>query len=215
MRQETQHPQDERLEAYSDGSLPGNERAVIGSHVRKCIRCQGEVDDWRALFTSLAALPLLSPSPGFANRVMAHVSVQQAWHARTAAALARFVPRTTGGLFVAVAMLAIPALAAGTLMVWLLSRSYLTGYRLWVFATDQFAAGTNQVASGAVSRLLQTDIAVWLATTMTALLGSTGLRAMTWVAGGLSFAIVASIWVLYRNLFRTPNRGSTYVSFTF
>jgi hypothetical protein len=100
-------------------------------------------------------------------------------------------------------------------MVWLLSRSYLTGYRLWVFATDQFAAGTNQVASGAVSRLLQTDIAVWLATTMTALLGSTGLRAMTWVAGGLSFAIVASIWVLYRNLFRTPNRGSTYVSFTF
>jgi hypothetical protein len=141
--------------------------------------------------------------------------VQQAWQYRTAAALARFVPRTTGGLFVAVAMLAIPALAAGTLMVWLLSRSYLTGYRLWVFATDQFAAGTNQVASGAVSRLLETDIAVWLATTMTALLGSTGLRAMTFVAGGLSFAIVASIWVLYRNLFRTPNRGSTYVSFTF
>jgi hypothetical protein len=183
--------------------------------VSRCIRCQSEVEDWRSLFVALSALPALAPSPGFASRVMAHVSVGQAWHARTAAALGRFVPRTTGGWMVAVAMLAVPALAAGTLLVWLLSRSYLTGYRLWVFATDQFAAGTNQVASGALERIMQTDVAVWLATTMTSFAESSGMRGMSYVAAGTGVVIIVSIWVLYRNLFRTPDRGSTHVSFTF
>jgi hypothetical protein len=209
------HPKDGRLEAYSDGTLAGDALAGVESHVRQCIRCQSEVEDWRSLFAALSALPALAPSPGFAGRVMAHVNVGQAWHARTAAALGRFVPRSTGGWMVAVAMLSIPALAAGTLLVWLLSRSYLTGYRLWVFATDQFAAGTNQVASGALSRLMQTDVAVWLATSMTSFAESVGLRGVSVVAAGVACVIVVSIWVLYRNLFRTPDRGSTYVSFMF
>lgn len=215
MRQETLHPNDERLEAFSDGSLAGNERAAIASHVGGCARCRSEVEDWQSLFSTLASLPSLAPSPGFASRVMARVAVRQAWHARTAGWVGRFVPRTTGGWVVAVALLAIPALAIGTLAVWLLSRSYLTGYRLWVFATDQFAAGTNQVASGALSRIMQTDIAVWTVQTITSFLESAGLRGMGIVAASLAAVIMVSIWVLYRNLFRTPNRGSTYVSFTF
>jgi len=158
---------------------------------------------------------VLAPTPGFANRVMARVAVRQAWYARSAGWVSRFVPKTTGGWVVAVALLAVPVLAVGTLAVWLLSRSYLTGYRLWVFATDQFAAGTNQVASGALSRIMQTDVAVWLVTSTTAFLESAGLRGMGIVAASLAAVIMVSIWVLYRNLFRTRNRGSTYVSFTF
>jgi anti-sigma factor RsiW len=215
VRQDTLHPKDERLEAFSDGSLAGTELATIESHVRHCARCQAEVEDWRSLFAALSSLPALAPSRDFANRVMAHVAVRKAWYARTATAISRFVPRTTGGWVVAVAMLGVPVLAVGTLMVWLLSRSYLTGYRLWVFATDQFAAGTNQVASGALSRLMQTDVAVWIATNLTSYAESAGLRGMGVVAAGLACVIVVSIWVLYRYLFRTPNRGSTYVSFTF
>lgn len=215
MRLDALHPKDERLEAYSDGSLAGEERASVESHVRQCSRCRVEVEDWHSLFSALAALPVLAPAPGFANRVMAHVSVRAAWQARTAGWLGRCVPRTTGGWVVAVALLGIPAIVAGTFIAWLLSRSYLTGYRLWVFATDQFATGTNEVASSILSRLMSTDIAVWVVTSVTSFLESAGLRGMSALAGGLACLIVVSIWVLYRNLFRTPNRGSTYVSFTF
>jgi hypothetical protein len=62
---------------------------------------------------------------------------------------------------------------------------------------------------------MQTDIAVWLATSMTSFAESVGLRGVSVAAAGVAFVIVVSIWVLYRNLFRTPDRGSTYVSFTF
>jgi len=215
VKQDTMHPKDERLEAYSAGVMAGADQAAVESHVIQCARCRSEVEDWRSLFATLAGLPVLAPSAGFADRVMANVRIRHAWHARAGNWIGRFVPQTTGGWMVAVALLSIPVLAVGSMAFWLLSRSYLTGYRLWVFATDQFATGTNQVASDLLTRLMQTDVAVWVATSMTSFVETAGLRGMSVMAAGLAGVIMVSIWVLYRNLFRTPNRGSTYVSYTF
>ncbi len=223
--QETTHPTDERLEAFSDGSLPRSERADIESHVHACGRCRAEIADWKALFASLSALPSFSPAPGFADRVMAHVHVPEPatggardWFRRAEQSFGwfgRLLPHTTPGWALAVALLSMPVLAIGTLAFWLLSRSYLTAYRLWVFSTDLFATGANQVASGTANRLVHTDVAVWLIRSVTSFLGSAGMRGAGVLAASVAAVLLVSAWVLYRNLFRTPNRGSTYVSYTF
>jgi hypothetical protein len=213
--QQTTHPTDDRLEAYCEGSLAASERAAIESHVFRCGRCRGEVEDWRALFTSLASLPHLAPSAGFADRVMAHVRIPEPWHSRASGLLGRVVPRSAPSWAFAVAMLAIPVLALGTLAVWLLSRSYLTAYRLWVFATDQFAHGANQAASGALTKVMQTDVMVWLVNEAGSFMGSAGMRGVGVLAAGGAAVILLCLWVLYRNVIRTPTRGTTYVSFMF
>lgn len=215
--QQTTHPTDERLEAYCDGSLPAAEKHGIETHVFRCGRCRGEVEEWRALFGALASLPQHSPSPGFANRVMAQVRIPRPWHARAGEIFGRFIPHTAPGWAFALAVLGVPLLALGSLAFWLLSRSYLTGYRLWVFATDQFAHGANQAANGVFTRLMQTDVMVWLISTVGTFMDSAGVRGVSVVAVTASGAILASIWVLYRNLFRfrSTSRGSTHVSFTF
>ena len=38
------------------------------------------------------------------------------------------------------------------------SKSYVTAQGLWIFATDRFADGANQVASGAMSSVSQADL---------------------------------------------------------
>jgi hypothetical protein len=213
------HPTNERLEAFSDGSLANSEKSVVEDHLVQCGHCRGEVEEWRTMFSALAAMPLFAPAAGFADRVMSHVRIPEPWYSRASSAFGRtfgrFIPRTTPGWAMAVALLAVPVLAVGTLAFWLLSRSYLTGYRLWVFATDQFASGANQVASSAFSRVLSTDVSVWLVRTITSFMESSGLRGVGALAAASAAIIVVSIWVLYRYLFRNPNRGSSYVSYTF
>jgi len=213
--QEMTHLTDETLEAYCDGALDVGVQASVETHVFRCGRCRVELDEWRSLFTMLSALPRFAPSAEFADLVMASVRIPEPWRVRAAALVRRFVPGSTPGWAFAVALLAVPLLAIGTLAVWLLSRSYLTGYRLWVFATDQFAAGASNAASGAFSRIVQTDVTVWLVTNATAFLDSVGLRGAGAMAAASAGVILVSIWVLYRFLFRTSNRGTGHVLFMF
>lgn len=210
------HPTDQRLEAFCDGTLPRGERTGVESHLGVCSRCRGEVDEWRSLFISLASLPHLAPPPGFALSVMAHVAIPRPWHVRAGALAARFVPQSTPGWAFAVLMLAIPALAAGSLAFWLLSKSYLTAAGLWAFATDRFAMGANRVVSGVVSAAIETDVLVWLVQSIGTFLDAAGLRGLGAVAAGGAGLTLLSIWVLYRNLSRTTSsRGTAHVTFSF
>lgn len=210
------HPTDQRLEAFCDGSLTKGERAGIESHLTGCSRCRGEVEDWRTLFVALSGLPHLAPTPGFALRVMAHVTIPRPWHVRANALAARILPHTTPGWAFAVLLLAIPALAAGSLAFWLLSKSYLTAAGLWAFATDRFALGANRLVSGAFSAAIETDVMAWLVQSMGTFLDAAGLRGLGAVAVGGASLTLLSIWVLYRNLSRTtPSRGTGHVTFSF
>jgi anti-sigma factor RsiW len=213
--QEMTHLTDETLEAYCDGALDAGRQASVETHVFRCGRCRVELDEWRSLFSMLAALPRFAPSAEFADFVMAKVRIPEPWRVRAFALARRFVPKTTPAWAFTVALLAVPLLAIGTLAVWLFSRSYLTGYQLWVFATDQFAAGASSAASGAFSRVVQTDVTVWLVSTVTTFLDSVGLRGAGAMAAATGGVILVSIWVLYRFLFRTSNRGAGHVSFMF
>jgi hypothetical protein len=210
------HPTDQRLESFCDGTLPKGERAVVESHLAGCPRCRGEIEEWRSLFIGLAGLPHFAPAPGFALRVMAQVTITRPWHARAGALVARALPHSTPGWAFAVLLLAIPALAAGSLAIWLLSRSYLTASGLWAYATDRFAMGANRVVSGAFSAAIETDVMAWLVQSVGAFLGAAGLRGLGAVAAGGAGLTLLSIWVLYRNLSRTTStRGTTLVTFSF
>jgi len=55
------HPTDERLEAFSDGTLAKRDRTVVAAHIVQCGRCRSEVEDWRSMFTMLSAMPMFAP----------------------------------------------------------------------------------------------------------------------------------------------------------
>ena len=64
------HPTDDRFEAYVEGRLEDADQASLESHVVACSRCQGQLEEWRALFTALGTLPRLAPSADFGDAVI-------------------------------------------------------------------------------------------------------------------------------------------------
>jgi hypothetical protein len=208
------HLTGDRLEAYCDGSLAKDERVAADAHVAHCSQCRAEVEDWRAVYAALAALPRLGPRPGFADRIMARVRIPQPWHARVGAVLTRAVPRTTPGWAFAAAILSVPVLFVGGFAAWLLSKSYVTAHGLWMFATDRFAEGATQVASGAMSQVFESDVAAWLVTALTRLFDSAGARGVGAIAAASAMVVALSAWILYRYLFRSPVRSTTHATYS-
>lgn len=209
------HPTTDNLEAYAEGVIGPADRAVIESHLISCPHCENQVEELRSLIHSLFSLPRFAPAAGFVDRVMARVRIPQPWHARASAALARLLPHTTRGWALAAAMLALPIVAGATLVVWILSKSYVTTHGLWVFAADRILTGISSVVLSALTFLAQTDIAAWLASSFETLLANNGARGIGLLAGAAAILIIVSVWVLYANLFRNRDRESTYVMFSF
>ena len=209
------HPTGDHLEAYCGGTLVEDERAAVGSHVAQCSECQAEVEDWRAVFAALSALPVLAPRAGFAERVMARVRIPIPWHVRAGAMVARAMPSTTRGWALATAALSVPVIFIGGFLAWLLSKSYITAQGLWIYATDRFAEGANQVTTGAVSRAMESDVAAWLVTSVAGLLNSAGTRGVGVLMLASSALVVFCSWILYRYLFRSTVRRSTHGTYTF
>ncbi len=67
------HLNADRIQAFLDGSLGGEERVGVEEHATFCARCQAELEAWQLLFSELGELPELRPSEGFALRVLAGV----------------------------------------------------------------------------------------------------------------------------------------------
>jgi anti-sigma factor RsiW len=229
MIQNTNHPVAERLEAFAEGLLDAGDRVVIESHLLGCEACERAVEEWRALFATLSALPLLEPRTGFADRVMARVRVSPArtawsWQAAQAAlqlhaaqagsALSRLMPKTSFGWAVATTLRALPFVLGTALLAWLMSRSYITPASLWAFVSTQAVDGARGLGATAVSTAMQTELAAWIYANAAAFLEKAGVTGVGIVVGVASVAIMLSIWVLYRNLFRTPTRESQYASYS-
>jgi predicted anti-sigma-YlaC factor YlaD len=209
------HPAAESLEAYAEGVISPPDRAVVESHLLGCPRCDGVVDEWRSLFQALSTLPRFTPSAGFAERVLTLVRIPEPWHARAAASVARWLPRSTRGWALAAAFLALPIVTGGMFMTWLLSKSYVTTHGLWVFVTDRFATAIESLLTGILTFLMQTDVAAWAARSAGTILETGGARGFGALAGGIALLIVICAWVLYTNLLRTPDRDSNYVTYSF
>src|SRR4051812_48036711 len=60
-----------------DAWLAGALDPAVQAHLGGCPVCQERADTEREIVAMLAALPLLSPAPGFADRIMARVRVPE------------------------------------------------------------------------------------------------------------------------------------------
>jgi anti-sigma factor RsiW len=219
------HPEAEQLEAYAEGTLDGGDQAVVESHVVGCVDCQGAVEEWRALFAALEGLPQLAPSAGFPERVMARVQVAsraRLWRAQALAqvraattGLGRWMPQTTRGWAFATAMLGLPAILGSALVAWLLSRDYVSAQALWIAGRNAVDQGAQRLGESVVQSLLQTDVVAWLVANTGEFLATAGMRGVGTLVAVAGVTTMLSIYVLYRNLFRTPTRESHYVTYSF
>lgn len=215
------HLDTERLQAFADGTIAESDRAVVESHLLACVRCSSEVEEWRSLFGTLAQLPRFAPGTAFADNVMAKVKVPAAvpvWAPLVAGARQlseRFAPKTSAGWTLAAAMLMLPLLLGGGLLTWLFSKEYITPESLWVFMTDRATSSMQSLGASALSSLMETQIATWVVQQATAIVATAGVRGLGLIAGVGAALTMLSIWILYKNLFRTPTRESNYVSYSF
>ena len=214
------HPTAERLQAFVYQSLGVPDRAVVESHLTTCATCQGEVEEWRSLFSVLATLPHHNPSPHFADLVMSGVHLPDPWYVRAAASIGSqlqvFTPHTTRGWAFAAACMAFPFALFGTLAMWLLSQPGITVDSLYSFTTGKLHSFASGTASNTMASLLQSNVALYVARALEAL-NHAGLGAAGALLVGLAFLIALSAWFLYTNLFRpsTKREDSNHVSYCF
>lgn len=225
---EAHHPTAEQLEALADGALDRSDRVTVESHLLGCAGCRTAADEWRALFAALADLPQLEPSLGFADRVMADVRIaagarwQHAWQAgwqqsaaRAAALIERVAPKSTFGWALATAMLALPVILGGGIVAWIFSKSYLTPATLWAWTSETLVQGLQGLGQTAIAAVMQSGIAAWTVARATEFVNTAGITGLGTLAAVAGMTTMLSIWILYRNLFRTPTRETDYATYSF
>lgn len=214
MSKQTFHPPAERLEAYVEDTLGRPERGAVEMHLLACSRCEKEIGELRGLFEALARLQHFAPAPGFMSRVMAHVRVPEPWWARANRALRPFVPHTSRGWAFASALFALPLVGASAVMLWLLSKPYVTGENVIAFTLQQLSAQLTGMFDSALSTAIKSNLTLMLARGLEAFTDS-GVRGAGALAALFATVTVLSAWILYQNLFRTTTRRSDYASYSF
>ena len=217
---ELQHLSGDQLQTFVEGGLPDGDRVVIESHLVACLRCQSEVEEWRSVFASLSVLPQFEPSQGFADRVIAglqwaHATASLPWHVRAGQAVVRVSPKTTRGWALAAAFLALPVVSIGLFMTWLMSHAYVTPRTLWAFTSDRGANALQSLGRGTIAWVMKTDVAAWTVTNGATLVQQVGVPGIGMMVATVAAATTLSIWILYKNLFRSPSREANYVSYSF
>ena len=205
------HPTPDRLESYVEGALDDSERVVIESHLVTCARCQAEVDEWKALFTALSSLPRFAPSPGFADRVMAGVTVRRPLSVRVLELLRRLIPTGTAGWLLVTALLALPVVVTGGLLTWLLSRPGVTPLTLWLFVRDRVSDGIMSLAGRASASLLENSTAQLVWEFFQRVIAGADSARLGVAAAMFAVLTVIALWILYDNLFRTSTREKHHV----
>jgi hypothetical protein len=94
----------------------------LRTHVRRCAECRAELEEARALVSTLEHLPHFQPAPAFAERVMANVQVFEPWHVAAADSVRRWMPRSRPARVLAGAMATSMALLLSVASFWLATR---------------------------------------------------------------------------------------------
>lgn len=104
----------------------------LRAHVRRCARCQAEVEAAREVFALLGEMPHFVPASGFADRVMTQVQVFEPWHVTLRDTVVGLVPRSRPMRVLAGAGALVTALVVSALSIMLLGRldAVLFGWQL-------------------------------------------------------------------------------------
>jgi hypothetical protein len=134
------------LDAWLAGAL-----APAGQdHLASCLVCRERAETEREIVELLGALPLMSPAPGFSDRVMARVSVPQPAAVPALAALRQRIFASRRSMALAASLLLLVAGSMTGSVVWTLShQETLAALSSWLTAQAGQAAwlGVRGVAS--------------------------------------------------------------------
>lgn len=203
------HLPPERIQDLLEGRLPRRDALSAQGHLHACQACRLEAQAWRTFLAGIGELPALTPSPGFAERVMAHVRIQLALAAAhpTPAERVRLLvrsvsPRTRRRVAALAGAGVTPGVTLALMVYTVFSRPMVTvgglGSFLWLQGSDALALWLGGLAerSGGIPALLGA------ASTLDSVSGSPVSLALT--VAGLGCVLLASSWVLYRNVLTTP-----------
>jgi anti-sigma factor RsiW len=208
------HPTPDRLEALVEDTLDRADRAVVESHLATCERCQVEVADLRSLFEALASLPEVTPSVGFADRVMKGVRVRRPLLDRVVEWIERLAPDTNRGWAIATAVVAMPVLVSSALVWWLLSHPEVSAQRLWLVASALVGDAMSAGWQWAWASFAGSGLAAW-ANGLLEIAASLGHGGLALAALMFTTLTVGSVYVLYQNLFRANGRRAQHASYSF
>lgn len=203
---------------YLDASLPGRARERVGAHLASCDRCRNEVAEWRTVLRNLESLERVTPSPGFADRVMARVAVPEPEAARPTVSIGERIagwarslgPRTRRGWTVAVGAAGAPVAALSVALYALFSHPQLTPTSLAAFLWWQVTGLTSGLATGVANVVTESALVFRLWSVLQNLGGSP----LTLGAGAAAFSVatLGAAWILYRNLIATPTVDRPYAN---
>lgn len=217
MNESTLHPSPERLHDLVEDSLDAGERAHLDRHLVACERCRSEVDELKSLFAAFSTLPSLSPSPVFADRVMARVRVPRpvmGWVSDWAGALERLTPQTTRGWAAASGVFALPIIALTLVGWWILSQPGVTPQSLWMVVSGVTGDAVTTGSQWLWAQLSASAAAAYVARVLE-LVGSIGRGEIGLALVGFAIATAGSSYVLYQNLFRNTPRRNEHASYVF
>lgn len=203
------------LQDYLEGVLSGRRAAGAKAHLAACDPCREELKGWERLFGSLAALPSLAPTLGFAERVMARVRipapVPAPWREAGRRAMGwgkGFLPQNRRGWAVAGGIASAPTISVAALVYLVFSHPLLsvgsfTTYASWK-ASALFASLFSSLSSAMVESLALFRVY--------SLLEVAAKSPLLVGFGGLAFSLLSALalWVLYRNLVATPSVENRY-----
>lgn len=201
------------LQDYVEGLLPQSQMARVRTHLDTCRACHDEAAQWSALVRGLESLPVLVPSAGFAQRVMAQVRIGSLVRTPAAASLprqvlawaGRAVPRTQRAWAIISGVAVTPVTVVALLVYAVFSNASVTPAHLASFLWWKASGALSTIAAALMEGLFESAIMFQAYSVLEAMAGAPALVAM----GAVSLAAATSLagWVLYRNLITTPVDG--------
>ena len=144
------HLTPDELDAWLGGVLP----APAQEHLAHCPACRERAEMEREVVHLLQAVPLLSPNPGFADRVMARVTVPEPARVPALAGFRRTLATRRGMAVAAGLVVLLLGSMAGSIAWMLVSQTTLVAAGQWMLGQAGHAAwiGVRDVASTIVEQ---------------------------------------------------------------
>jgi hypothetical protein len=115
----------------------------LREHVRDCEDCRARLQEAKAVVTTLAEVPLLSPRIGLADRVMGQVPVFVPWHVAARDAAIRLIPTTPAARVLAATLVAVVGSVFTGLTLWVATRGDMLAVFTGLLGEEARTAVTN------------------------------------------------------------------------
>ena len=201
------HATETELQEHLDGRLAARESARLEEHLDRCAACRREMDALHAVTTELEALPVLAPSAGFGEAVMARLRIQQMAQValspttrreRLAAWVRARKPSSGQGWAAVLGAGTAPAVTLALVLQAVFSHEAVTLGNLFSFFRFKLSAAMD--AAGGMAAQWTSDYAfasgVWEVAQAVAASPTLAAATVAWASG----ACMAAAWILYRNL---------------